>query len=89
MCSPKTLSELLYQDLKKCEQWIKSFRNTYQKFAAWADNIAKVGEVRGWIRNSDGRLKYCNESNSKGSENSAGRLAVNTRIQGLYIQLTY
>lgn len=83
MQSAKSLSELHYIPLKKAEQYIKGFKLTYQKFTQWADKRAKLGEARGWIQNSDGRMKFCNESNSKGSENSAGRMAVNTSIQGL------
>lgn len=83
MQSPKSLSDLHYIPLKKAEQYIKGFKLTYPKFTKWAEKKAMLGEARGWIQNSDNRFKFCNESNSKGSDNASGRMAVNTSIQGL------
>lgn len=77
------LSNLNYIPQKVCEQWIKLHQQTYQDFHGWSKEIASYALARGWMNNPDGRIRWCHESNSKGSENSTDRIAVNFRIQGM------
>jgi len=85
----QAISDQQYVPLKTAEDWIKKHKKTYSGFHLWAEEIAHIGEARGWIPTPyDQRIRWVAEANSKGAENSAGRLAVNHCIQGTSATMT-
>jgi len=83
MQSAQTMSDLHKVPVKETKQWIKGFNDKYKVFYEWQQTQAQLGAARGWTRDGLGRWRWCNESNSKGKDNSGDRLAVNHLIQGL------
>lgn len=83
LMTAKTMSDTNCLNIEKCKQWIADFKSTYNVFNEWALKICKQAKLRGWIENSDGRVRYINDSNSKGDEDAGERMAVNAKIQGL------
>lgn len=83
MQSAATMAEQNYIKKSTAEEWIKKHEKTYWRFHQWKNQIVKTTEARGFTVNKDSRVRYCQEANSKGSDNAAGRLAVNMQIQGM------
>lgn len=81
----KKMAELNYLPVDVCEQWIKNHRKQYAAFHSWFSYNQKLAEARGWARNADGRIRWCNESNANDSSigSSTGRIGVNFKIQGV------
>ena len=75
------MSDTHYVTLKEAKQWAKGFEQAFPQFNAWKETQAKLGRARGWARDGLNRNRFCNESNSKGLDNSSDRLAVNHLIQ--------
>lgn len=70
-----------YVQEDQAKKWIDAFEKNFPEFTKWRNLNAKLGEARGWMKDSAGRVRFCAEANSKGKDNSADRLAVNHRIQ--------
>lgn len=81
--SAKSMANMHYVNEKTTKKWVQNFRDTYQEFTKWAEMVSRIAECRGWTANADGRVKWALETNSKGSEDGAARMAVNAAIQGL------
>lgn len=81
----KKMAELNYLPADVCDQWIKNHRKQYTTFHSWFTYNQKLAEARGWARNADGRIRWCNESNANDSSvgSSTGRIGVNFKIQGI------
>lgn len=80
--SPAALSEQLFVPLEITESWLQGHKDLYTGFHAWAKENKGIGEARGWSRLPwSGRMRFCRESNAKGSGESTGIMAVNALIQ--------
>lgn len=82
------MADTHFLPLKKCEEWLKNFKVSYPVFSEWAQKISNAAKLRGWINNSDNRIRFTNDSNSKGLDGAGERMAVNARIQGLAASIT-
>lgn len=83
MQSAQAMSDTHHVPLKETKQWLKGFEQGFPRFNEWKTLQARLGTARGWARDSVGRIRGVNESNSKGADNSSDRLAVNHMIQAL------
>jgi hypothetical protein len=78
----KAMASLNHQPEYVCRAWIENHERAYSTFHHWKSIVMQQAEKLGWTRAADGRIRYCKESNSKGSENAEGRVAANFVIQG-------
>lgn len=81
MQAAKTMADLHKIKEKEADTMIKGFNRKYQVFYQWQQTQAALGAARGWIKDALGRQRFVLETNSKGKDNSADRLAVNMLIQ--------
>lgn len=83
MSSAKTISTTNYVTESQAKEWLAGFEKAYPDFAKWQKRQSQLGLARGFAIDAIGRWRFVNESNSKGADNAAGRLAVNHAVQGL------
>jgi DNA polymerase family A len=80
--SAAALAEQLFVPLHYTEEWLAAHKLLYNYFHSWAGEQKGIGELRGWSKLAwSGRLRFCRESNAKGSGESTGIMAVNALIQ--------
>jgi len=83
--SAQAMADLNYLTVEVTSGWLKNHQKAYPQFHRWKKLVNDTATARGWINSATSRIRFCNESNSKGADDGSttGRMAVNHSIQSV------
>lgn len=88
LSTAKSIAERNCISLETAKEWESRHRKSYKTYYDWAAEVGRIAVARGYAINTEGRIRWVDEANSKGSGESTERNAVNFLVQGMAADMT-